>query len=439
MSKIVVTTIGSLGDLHPQIAIALELQQRGHKIVFAAQSGYQAKIEALGFEFHQLRPDSTALEDPQEMARMMDLKTGSEYIVRQWLMPNLRDTYTDLMAISQDADLIIAGEIVYPARLVAEKLGIPWVTSLLQPAAFFSADDPSVLPLLPFAAQLPKFGRLFNQVIKQLLIILTKSWAEPIHQLRKELGLSPLSGNLLMDNKCSPYLVLVLFSSVLAQPQPDWPQNTIVTGFTFYDGDSPSERLLLGQPRPYRQQDPAEFPQALQEFLKTGAPPIVFTLGSAAVMTPGNFYQESIEAAKQLKRRAILLIGENPPPANLPPEMIAVDYVPYSQIFPHACAIVHQGGIGTTAQALRAGVPTLIMPYSHDQPDNAARVERLGTSRTIQRQQYTAASATKELRELLENSKYADQAAEIGRVLPSENGVKVACDAVEKQLKKVAY
>jgi rhamnosyltransferase subunit B len=414
MSKIVITTIGSLGDLHPQIAIALELRKRGHQIVFVAQSGYQPKIEALGFEFHRLRPDGIAMEDPQEMAKMMDLKTGTEYIIRQWLMPNLRDTYTDLMTSANDADLIISGEIVYPARLVAEKLGIPWITSLLQPAAFFSADDPSVLPLFPFASQLPKFGRTFNQALKQLLTTITKSWAEPIHQLRAELGLSSLSDNLLIDNKCSPYLVLALFSSVLAQPQPDWPKNTIATGFTFYDGD----------------RDLDEIPQALQVFLKTGEPPIVFTLGSAAVLTPGNFYQESIEAAKQLQHRAVLLIGENPPPANLPPDIIAIDYVPYSQIFPHACAIVHQGGIGTTAQALRAGIPTLIVPYSHDQPDNAARVERLGTSRTISRQQYTGSRVAQELQTLLENPQYATKALEIGNIIQLEDGVKVACDAI---------
>jgi rhamnosyltransferase subunit B len=428
MSKIVVTTIGSLGDLHPQIAIALELQQRGHKIVFAAQSSYQAKIEALGFEFHRLRPDSSAMEDPQEMARMMDLRTGTEYIIRQWLMPNLRDTYTDLMDSAHDADLIISGEVVYVARLVAEKLGIPWVSSVLQPVAFFSAYDPSVIPLFPFLAKLRGLGYPLNKTIYKLLTAITKSWAEPIHQFRAELGLKRLSGNLVIDNKCSPYLVLALFSVVLAQPQPDWPQNTIVTGFTFYDGD----------------RNPAEFPQALQEFLQMGEPPIVFTLGSAAVLTPGNFYQESIAAAQQLNRRAVLLIGENTPPANLPPEIIAVDYVPYSQIFPHASAIVHQGGIGTTAQALRAGVPTLVMPYSHDQPDNAARVERLGTSRTISRQKYSGSRVAKELAELLTNPKYATKAAEIGRILQSENGVKVAGDAIitligstnEQQLKQ---
>lgn len=419
MSRFVVTTIGSLGDLHPQIAIALELRQHGHDIVFATHQAYQTKIQALGFEFHRLRPDLPS--DPQAMAQMMDLKTGSEYIIRKWLLPNLHDTYTDLLDSAKDADFIVTGEIVYATRLVAEKLGIRWATSLLQPAAFFSAYDPSVLPLFPFSAQLPRWGRIFNQAVKQLLKAITKSWAEPIHQLRRELELPPLSDNLLIDNKCSPYLVLALFSSVLAQPQPDWPKNTLVTGFPFYDGN----------------RDLVALTPELEQFLKTGDPPIIFTLGSAAVNDPGTFYQESIQATKQLNRRAVLLIGENPPPAELSQDIVAINYAPYSQIFPDASAIVHQGGIGTLAQALRAGCPTLITPYANDQPDNAARVERLGTSRTIPRQQYTASRVAGELQELLENPQYATKAAEIGRIIRSENGVNVACDAIEHQLKTV--
>jgi rhamnosyltransferase subunit B len=159
----------------------------------------------------------------------------------------------------------------------------------------------------------------------------------------------------------------------------------------------------------------------------------VFTLGSAAVNAPGDFYAESVRAAIELDHRAVLLIGKNPPPTNLPASIFACDYMPYSEIFPRACAIVHQGGIGTTAQALRAGRPTLIMPYSYDQPDNAARVQRLGTSRTIERQQYSASRVAKELRELI-TTPYITKAAEIGNIVRAENGVSVACDAIENQL-----
>lgn len=105
MSRIVITTIGSLGDLHPMIAIALELRQRSHDVVFATHKEYQSKIEALGFEFHRMRPDNTALDNPQEMARIMDLQTGSEYIVRKWVCPSLPQTYADLMHTAKDADL----------------------------------------------------------------------------------------------------------------------------------------------------------------------------------------------------------------------------------------------------------------------------------------------------------------------------------------------
>lgn len=416
MSRIVVTTIGSLGDLHPKIAIALELRQRGHDVVLATHKGYQAKIEALGFEFHEMRPDGT--DDPAELARMTDRKTGSEYVVRNWLLPSLRDTYTDLMSVAKDADFMVSGEIVYAARLVAEKLEMRWATSALSPFSFFSAYDPSVIAFLPFLAKFHRFGVSINQAIIQLLKTVAQSWVEPIHQLRAELGLPKRSGNPIIDDKFSPYLVLAMFSSVLTKPQPDWAANTIITGFTFYDGNRSEPDLTPG----------------LQQFLDVGEPPLVFTLGSAAVGNAGNFYQESIQAATELNRRAVLLIGGNTPPDNLSRDIIAVNYAPYSQVFSRACAIVHQGGIGTTAQALRAGRPTLIMPYTYDQPDNAARVQRLGTSRTINRKHYTASRVAKEVSELLENPSYAAKATEIGRLIQAEDGVRVACDAIEKQL-----
>lgn len=422
MSRIVLTTIGSFGDLHPKIAIALELRKRGHDVIFATHKEYQNKIEALGFEFHRMRPDNIALRDPQEMARMMDLKTGTEYVIKNWVCANLRETYTDLMNSAKDADFIIAGEGVLAARLVAEKLGIQWAFAVLQPASFLSVYDPSVIPVFPFLAKLRGFGFIVNRGIIKLSKVIAKSWAEPIHQLRHELGLPPLVGNPFIDDKFSPYLVLAMFSSAFAKPQPDWVANTVLTGFTFYDGS----------------EGKAELTPELKQFLDAGEPPIVFTLGSAAVMTPGSFYEESIQAAKLLNRRAVLLIGKNPPPKNLSEGIIAVSYAPYSQIFPSACAIVHQGGIGTTAQALRAGRPTLVMPYSHDQPDNAARVERLGTSCTIGRKQYSAVRVAKKLRELLENPNYAAKAAEIERIIQAENGVGVACDAIEKQLQAVS-
>ena len=188
--------------------------------------------------------------------------------------------------------------------------------------------------------------------------------------MRHELGL-PKGANPLFDAKHSPHLVLALFSRVLGVEQKDWPPNTLITGFCFYDADAGNAAL----------------PTQLEEFLAAGDAPVVFTLGSAAVLAAGQFYEHSAQAAMRLGVRAVLLIGSdtrNRPEAALPDSICVAEYAPYSALFPRASLVVHQGGVGTTAQCLRAGKPMLIMPYSHDQPDNARRMRRLkvGLSRS---------------------------------------------------------
>lgn len=354
MSRIILATWGSLGDLHPISALGLSLRDRGHDIVFATTEGHRTKIKSLGLQFHAIRPDLP--EDPQLLEQTMDPKIGTELVLKDFVLGNLRDTYDDLMAIAKDADLLVAHEIVYAAPLVAEVFKLRWVSCALAPASFFSAYEPIVTPVYPALAKLHRFGPGVNRWVVQFAKFVTRPWGEPVYQLRKELGLPSIQNPIIGDNKYSPYLVLALFSSVLATPQPDWPPNVVTTGFTFYDGKR-EQRMT---------------PELLA-FLNSGDPPLVFTLGSAAVNAPGDFYAESVQAAIKLDRRAVLLMGRNPPPEHLPASILACDYAPYSEIFPCAGAIVHQGGIGTTAQGLRSGRLTLVMPYSHDQPDNAAR------------------------------------------------------------------
>lgn len=386
MSRIVLTTIGSFGDLHPKIAIALELQKRGHDIVFATHQQYQSQIEALGFEFYRMRPDVVALDNTHQMAGIMDLKTG------------LRETYIDLMNAAKDADFILAGELVVcAARLVTEKLGIRWAMCALQPAALKNfTPSPSLLA-----------GVGSNSYTSNAL-----------YQLQDKVGLSALRENPVFDDNSSPYLNLALLSSVLAKSQPGWPENTLMTGFTFYD-----------------EKQEIKPTSELAKFLE-GEPPIVFTLDLAAEIIPGNFYQESIKAAQKLNRPVVLLVGKNPPPDNLPQNVLAIKNIPYSYIFRYACAIVHQGGISSTSQAFRSACPSLIVPYRDDQFDNAARVEKLGASRTIPDKEYSASRVEQELHELLDNDTYAIRAADIGHIIQSENGLSVACDAIEKQLKE---
>jgi UDP:flavonoid glycosyltransferase YjiC (YdhE family) len=180
-------------------------------------------------------------------------------------------------------------------------------------------------------------------------------------------------------------------------------------------------------------------PSELDAFLAAGTAPIVFTLGSSAVMTPGDFYDASAEAAARLGRRAVLLAGKDAEVLPLPDsnDVLAVDFVPHAAIFSRAAAIVQQGGIGITAEAMHSGRPMVVAPFAHDQRDNARRVEWLGISRTIPRQRYAVERAANELQRVLENPTYARRAEEVSRRIRVEDGVGAAGAALEQMLRGV--
>jgi len=414
--QIVITTFGSLGDLHPYLALALGLQARGHRVTIATSPIYRPKVESEGIGFHAVRPDLSP--DDTEMLRLvMDRKKGSERVIRQVILPHLRDSYDDLSQAVAGADLLVTHPITYAGPLVAAKTGIRWVSSVLAPISFLSRYDPSVLAPAPWLAKLYPLG--MAGVINTLGKFAARSWSDPIRRLRAEIGLPP-GGDPIFEGQHSPHLVLAMFSKLLGEPQPDWPPHTLVTGFAFYD------RLDKGMGTS----------SELTQFLDSGPAPIVFTLGSSAVMVAGDFYVESAAAAAELGRRAVLLVGRDPrnlPARTLPAGVIMAEYAPFSEIFPRAAALVHQGGAGTTAQALRSGRPMLVVPFAHDQPDNAARVVRLGVARQIARSQYRARRVAAELRIMLEDPRYEARAAEAGRRIRSEDGVAAACDAIEQQ------
>jgi UDP:flavonoid glycosyltransferase YjiC (YdhE family) len=143
-------------------------------------------------------------------------------------------------------------------------------------------------------------------------------------------------------------------------------------------------------------------------------------------------FAAQIAAVRRLACRAVLLVGPNFLRQPLAPGTVAFPYAPYSKIFPRASVIVHSGGIGTCAQALAAGRPMLVVPFAFDQPDNAARLKRLGLARAVPRRHYTAQRAYAELEHLLKDPAYAASAAVAARKIANENGVKAACDAIDR-------
>jgi UDP:flavonoid glycosyltransferase YjiC (YdhE family) len=211
-----------------------------------------------------------------------------------------------------------------------------------------------------------------------------------------------------------------MFSRMLGAPQPDWPTAAQITGFPFQDQTDVDHTSVPG----------------LDSFLDSGQSPLVFTLGSAVVNAAQGFYVEGFKAARTLGHRALLVVGSDPRnryglPDPLPEWAMAVDYVPHADIFPQAAVVVHQGGIGTLAQALRAGKPQLVVPFGFDQPDNAARAIRLGVADVLLPERYTADTAVTALQRLLRDPLIHQRTAEIAAVIRAENGVVAACDALE--------
>jgi rhamnosyltransferase subunit B len=413
--RIVITSWGSYGDVFPYVGIARVLAQRGHRPVLAMPEFYRKAIEREGLEFSPVGPDVDP-NDQATVARIMDPRTGTEAILRDLLMPPLRDSYEQLKVAARGADLLVSHPVTFAAPVLADKMSLPWVSTVLAPISFFSTTDLPAFPPAPRLVHLRRLGPGFGRLMVGLARRVTRSWMEPVYELRRDLGLAR-GGDPIYEGQFSPTLTLALFSRLLAAPQPDWPRDVRTTGFVFYNGPD------------------AALDSEVEAFLGEGPPPVVFTLGTSAVANAGRFYHESAEAARRLGLRAILLTGgfsENMPNLQQSRDVLAVDRAPHQLLFPRAAASVHQGGIGTTGQALRAGHPMLIVPHAHDQPDNAFRVTNLGVSRTVFPGGYKAARVARELERLLIDARYEERAKEVASVVSAEGGAEAAADALER-------
>jgi rhamnosyltransferase subunit B len=289
---------------------------------------------------------------------------------------------------------------------------------------FLSAYDPLVVPGLPPAvSQGPPFLRpWWGRRLRELADRRTRWWSEPIRELRRQLDLPPPPAKPITEGQHSPKLVLAMFSSALGSVRPDWPPQTCQTGFAFYDGDATASQ---------------ELDEALKSYLDEGPAPIVFTLGSTFVNAAGEFYAASVAAARAVGRRALLLVGKEPANRSsllspLPKGVAVFDYAPHAALFARAAAVVHQGGVGTVAQALRAGVPSLVVPFYGDQPDNAARIARIGAGRVLARNAYTGSRAGGALNQLLNDGAVVPRAKSAAEIIASERGADVACDALAR-------
>jgi UDP:flavonoid glycosyltransferase YjiC (YdhE family) len=416
MARVVIASWGSYGDVYPYIGLAIELQRRGHQPVLAMPPLFRSLVDLEGLPFHAVRPDID-IHDRGFAARVMDPARGPEAIFGEALIPHLAETHADVMHAAEGAGAIVTHPATPAAAIVAEERRLPWISSVLAPMSFFSVFDPVAPPpapwLQPWLARSPRVTRAFMWLTDRI----TRKWAEPIQRFRLSRGLGR-SANPILAGQHSPRLVLAMFSRVLAQPQPDWPRQVRITGASLYNGggDTP-------------------LAPDLEAFIADGEPPIVFTLGTSAVAAAGRFYEISADAVGRLGRRAVLLVGpyaENRP-SRVSERIHMAEFASHAALFPRAAAIVHQGGIGTLHQGLAAARAMLVVPHSHDQPDNARRAVALGVARTLLPRHYTSTALARELSMLLSETYGARAAIVAGRVR-SERGASAAADALCREL-----
>jgi rhamnosyltransferase subunit B len=409
--KILLPTLGSAGDVHPTIALALALQSRGHHTTIVTNEFYGDQIRSLGIDFLHL---GTILEGQQILAdpRLWDISKAFSCIAQRVMLPNLRRLYRLIEEHSDSSTVVVASGICLGARVAQEKLGIPLATVHLQPSMLRSDLDSPVFGRISLGPSVPTLlKRIFYWAADQFII--DHELAPELNAFRGELGLRPVH-RIFDEYLHSPQLLIGLFADWFAPRQPDWPGNLHLPGFVLYDAASQKS-----------------VPTEAEQFLSEGSAPILFTPGSGAA-TLGNFLKASAEACRLAGLRGMLVTNfPEQLPANLPSGVRAFSYLPFSRILPRCLAMVYPGGIGTMAQTIKAGVPHLVVPHAHDQPDNAARIERLGLGKSIYSERYRSDRVASLLTKLCSDSNIAMRCRDFSSRIDSEAALDQACGLIE--------
>jgi rhamnosyltransferase subunit B len=407
--RFVCSTFGSSGDVFPMLGLAIELQSRGHEVCFATNEHFAKLVQQNGISFISLGAE----EDYQACIRNPDLwhpRRSFKHLF-ETLKPALLGQYEILEEQSRRASIVsITNCFGFGALLAQDKLKIPTVTMHLQPAVLWSDRSPPALA-----------GVVGPNWMRRLLFrIGERFFIDPVvcpfvNRWRKELGLPPIQKVMRWWN--STYAVLCTFPDWYAPPALDWPPQIIQTDFPLWNSAS-------SQP----------LPEEVNKFLDRGEAPIVFTPGTANIHGRA-FFETAVATCQRLQRRAILLTSyPEQIPRDLPSSIAYFAYVPLDLLLPRAKAFVHHGGIGSTSQAMLAGIPQVLMPLAHDQFDNAQRVRTLGIGDSIPANRFSRERLSKLLCRLFNEPEFASNCQTIAKRLTARNGLKRSAWAIEKRL-----
>ena len=418
--KVLVASIGSAGDVHPFLAVALALRDRGHAVSFATNAYFAPLLERVGLP---LLPVGTAEQFDRATAHpgLWSQFRGFGVLasIVRYSTPAVYQ-HVEREAAGENG-AVVAHPLAFGARVAHETLGVPLVTLHLAPSTLWSVEEPPVLSRwVGPVNQWPKPAKRLAVALGDRLVDLALTPA--LNRFRAELGL-PAASHVGRHWWHSPQRVVGLFPDWFAPPQPDWPAQAVLTGFPLYD-----EREVS--------QVPSDLEAFLSEAEDAGDPPVVFAPGSGNRQAR-RFFAAAVGACRRLGRRGLLLTRyAEQLPSRLPSGVRHASYAPFSAVLPRSVALVHHGGIGTAGQALAAGLPQLVMPMTFDQPDNAVRLKRLGVARILLPECFTDVRVARDLEVLLGSNGPALRAAEIAREFEGTDPVARTCDLIEAVARK---
>ncbi len=409
--RIVALPVGSSGDVHPFLGLALALRARGHELTIATSGYFENLVRRTGLEFVEIgtREEFLAVADHPDIWHPRRafghlFRAGAEHV--------LRGQYALVAARAASGPIVVLHNCLgLGARVARDRLGIPLVTIHCQPATLWSEYESPVIPGMWARPEVPRWIKRFQYWIGETFVI-DRLTRPVLDAFRREVGLAPVRKTTRWWH--TPDGVLCLFPEWFARRQPDWPENVEFAPFPLWD----EAEVTAPQPE-------------VEAFLGAGDAPIVFTPGSANKHARP-FFGAALDACRRLGRRGVFLSRfPEQIPDPLPDGVRHFDYVPLGRLLSRAAALVHHGGIGTAAQGLRAGIPQLVMPMAYDQPDNAARLAALGVGDSLPPAEFRGAAVANRLARLLASAEVRRACLVVAGRFAGGAPFEQACHAIE--------
>lgn len=406
------TALGSYGDVHPMVGLGVTLSRRGHRVSVIANPYFADVVQDGGLELLSIGTREEYLKLAQH-PRLWHPLGGMSLLLRRAVVDLLPQLFQLVEANYLPGEtVVVAHPLDAASRVLRETHGAKVATAVYAPMALASTYDPPALGLPTFGPGMPRWVNALQLALGDRLV-LGPLLKRPLNEFRQQRGLAPIS-RLMPDWWYRSDLTLGLFPDWFSPPQADWPRPLAAVGFPLWDG---GEGVALAE--------------EVEEFLGAGSPPIVFAPGSANTQA-AEFFQVAVEVCRRLDHRGVLLSRfPEQIPTNLPPTVAHFPFVPLSRLLPRTAAMVHHGGIGTSAQALASGIPQLVRPMAFDQFDNAYRLRRLGVAEELRPAKFSPQSAAGLLQRLLESPQVSESCREWAARCDPDNARSQACDRLE--------